>query len=145
MLLVIQYAMSKPLTQCRAVVGDDPKWWARFLTAKEKKEKLVVKAVHKLFRCAQCSRDVLVHHDYIDHGTLGSASDNEDKGRTCAPECAYSFLKGEWWQHVEGFQDLHRTTLILVGKAGTATPGPADWAEAHNVAFAVNEVRNPII
>lgn len=136
MLLVIQYAMSKPLTQCRAVVGDDPMWWAQFLTAKEKTEKLVVKAVRKLFR----------NHNYIEFTArldLPVTMKTEDAHVLLNVRTA--FLKGEWWQHMEGFQDLHRTTLILVGKAGTATPGHADWAEAHNVAFAVNEVRHPII
>lgn len=118
------------------------KAWApqlhRLHLQKEKKEKLVVMAVH-----IQKSQVRWVH------GTLGSVSDNEDKGRTCAPECAYSFPEGRVVATCGGAprptQNHPYKGPCPCGKTGTSTPGHADWAEAHNVAFAVNEVRYPII
>ena len=44
----------------------------------------------------------------------------------------------EWWgEHTAGFIDMHRTTLCLVGMAGTKTAPHADGADAKNFAIAV--------
>ncbi|KAL3134232.1 hypothetical protein ABBQ38_006663 [Trebouxia sp. C0009 RCD-2024] len=44
----------------------------------------------------------------------------------------------EWWgEHTAGFIDMHRTTLCLIGMAGTKTAPHADWADAKNFAIAI--------
>ena len=44
----------------------------------------------------------------------------------------------EWWgAHTNGVVDMHNTTIIFMGRAGTFTAMHADWADAQNIAFAV--------
>ncbi|KAL0031501.1 hypothetical protein WJX77_003847 [Trebouxia sp. C0004] len=44
----------------------------------------------------------------------------------------------EWWgEHTARFIDMHRTTLCLIGMAGTRTAPHADWADAKNFAIAI--------
>ena len=44
----------------------------------------------------------------------------------------------EWWgEHTAGFVDMHRTTLCLIGMAGTKAAPHADWADARNFAIAI--------
>ncbi len=46
----------------------------------------------------------------------------------------------EWWgEHTAGFIDMHRTTLCLIGRAGTKTAPHADWADARNFAVAIGQ------
>ena len=46
--------------------------------------------------------------------------------------------KSEWWgEHTAGLVDRHRTTLCLMGRAGTKTAPHVDWADAKNFAVAV--------
>ncbi len=46
----------------------------------------------------------------------------------------------EWWgEHTAGFIDMHRTTLCMIGRAGTKTAPHADWADARNFAIAVGQ------
>ena len=48
--------------------------------------------------------------------------------------------KSEWWgEHTAGFVDMHRTTLCLMGRAGTRTAPHVDWADAKNFAIAVGQ------
>lgn len=46
----------------------------------------------------------------------------------------------EWWgEHTAGFIDMHRTTLSMIGRAGTKTAPHADWADARNFAIAIGQ------
>ena len=44
----------------------------------------------------------------------------------------------EWWgPHTDAIVDKHNTTMIFMGKAGNFTGMHADWADAQDIAFAV--------
>ncbi len=44
---------------------------------------------------------------------------------------------GEWWgEHTHQLVDLHKTTMIFMGKEGLSTAAHADWADAQNIVFA---------
>lgn len=44
----------------------------------------------------------------------------------------------EWWgEHTAGFVDMHKTTLCLIGMAGTKRAPHADSADARNFAIAI--------
>ena len=48
--------------------------------------------------------------------------------------------RSEWWgEHTAGFIDMHRTTLCMIGRAGTKTAPHADWADARNFAIAIGQ------
>ena len=48
--------------------------------------------------------------------------------------------QSEWWgEHTAGFMDMHKTTLCLIGRAGTKTAPHADWAHARNFAIAIGK------
>ena len=71
----------------------------------------------------------------IEHDSLALDTDGQS--------CLLLRLKtahSEWWgEHTAGFIDMHRTTLCLIGRAGTKTAPHADWADARNFAVAIGQ------
>jgi len=93
---------------------------------KGKEPKDIAAAVQQLFQNGQYVSFTIL----MDAATTALAAFIIDTRKAETPK--------EWWgPHTDQVVDLHNTTIIFLGKHAKYTAPHGDWADAHNIAFAV--------
>ena len=95
-----------------------------------KQPKDIAKAVYKLYKQAEYVRFTI----RMDAATTPAA--------TTMVAMRQSRVPLEWWgPHTAQLVDLHNTTMMFLAKSTCFTPPHADWADAHNIAFAIAAIK----